>query len=426
MSIFARFLRFSRSLSTRLQATVLFFSLVGLGIGVKSYLDVRSVLGVEESALFLEDIIIQSLLVLVINVIVGLIISQIATKPINNLIEIMRALTEGKLDIEVPYVTAGTELGSMARKVEIFKKNALQLRQLQAEQEANRVRAEADRKALMEKLAGEFEKSVSQISQKVADSSENMRISSNAVVHASEGNSQHIGVLTRKADDTSANVTMVASAAEQLSASIKEINEQVARTSAITRNAVEKSETTNHKVKNLSEEAERIGNVIGLIDQIANQIDLLALNATIEAARAGEAGKGFAVVASEVKSLANQTAKATEEISNLITSIQQETHDSVSAIQEITMTINELNQIATSVASAIHQQEGATQEIAKNIQEAAGHTQHFNSSVQQVSVSSSEIGQEAHGMLEKCLELASCSSNLGQEVTKFLGIMRNA
>jgi methyl-accepting chemotaxis protein len=426
MTLGARIARFFQSLSTQLQITVIFLSLVGIGFGVKSYLHVRHIFGEEASASFFTDIMIQVGIAAVINTIVAMVIFRIATQPINNLAETMRAITENKLDLDVPYTQRPNEIGSMARKVQIFKENGIKLQQMQAQQKEDHARSEQERKELLAKLAAEFDSTVSGIVAQVADSAQNMQNSSNSVVQAAEHSNHRIQELNHEASLTSSNVTTVASAAEELSASIEEINRQVARSSQITQEAVQKSEYTNQKVTGLSEGAEKIGNVIGLIDEIASQINLLALNATIEAARAGEAGKGFAVVASEVKNLANQTAKATEEISNLITSIQEETRSSVSSIQEITETIHEMSKISGTVSAAVREQDSSTREIAKNIQEAASHTSQFNNNVQQVSVSSQEIGGEAKGMLEQCHGLSSASDHLKREVAKFLETMRKS
>lgn len=227
-------------------------------------------------------------------------------------------------------------------------------------------------------------------------------------------------------EQASANVQTVASASEELAASVAEIGRQVAESTRIAGQAVEQANRTNTSVKGLSESAQKIGNVIKLIQDIASQTNLLALNATIEAARAGEAGKGFAVVAAEVKNLANQTAKATEEIGQQIAEIQGATNESVGAIQEIASTITSINQIATTIAAAVEQQGAATKEIARNVQEAAKGTQEVSSNIGGVNKAAAETGQMATGLLAAAGELTRQSEGLRTEVEGFFATIRAA
>jgi len=220
-------------------------------------------------------------------------------------------------------------------------------------------------------------------------------------------------------EEASANVQTVASAAEELSSSIAEISRQVAESTKIAGQAVEQANRTNTTVKGLAEEAQKIGAVVKLIQDIASQTNLLALNATIEAARAGEAGKGFAVVAAEVKNLANQTAKATEEISQQIAGMQGATNDSVRAIEEIATTIVSVNQIATAIAAAVEQQGAATKEIARNVQEASKGTEEVSSNIVGVNKAAGETGEMAGGLLSAAADLTRVSDGLRNEVETF-------
>ncbi len=227
-------------------------------------------------------------------------------------------------------------------------------------------------------------------------------------------------------EEASANVQTVASATEELSSSVQEIGRQVSESAKIAGQAVEQANRTNTTVQGLAASAEKIGTVVKLIQDIASQTNLLALNATIEAARAGEAGKGFAVVAAEVKNLANQTAKATEEIGQQIAEIQAATKESVGAIQEIAGTITSINQIATTIAAAVEEQGAATQEIARNVQEAAKGTQEVSSNIGGVNMAAAETGQMATGLLSAAGELTKQSESLRQEVEGFFTTIRAA
>jgi methyl-accepting chemotaxis protein len=221
-------------------------------------------------------------------------------------------------------------------------------------------------------------------------------------------------------------VQTVATAAEELSSSIEEIGRQVTQSSTIAGEAVEEADHVNATVKNLMDSAQRIGEVVALINDIAEQTNLLALNATIEAARAGDAGKGFAVVANEVKSLANQTGKATEDIAAQVTAIQGSTKDAVQAIAGIGTTITKINEIAGAIAAAVEEQGAAIQEIARNISQAAGGTQDVTANIGSVSDLATEAGGASTRVLETAQQLRGQSEQLRQEVVRFLGTIRTA
>jgi methyl-accepting chemotaxis protein len=260
----------------------------------------------------------------------------------------------------------------------------------------------------------------------VAGAATQVQSTANTLAGNAQQTSTQSTAVAAASEQASANVQTVASATEELSSSVMEIGRQVAESTKIAGEAVDQANRTNTTVKGLSESAQKIGNVIKLIQDIASQTNLLALNATIEAARAGEAGKGFAVVAAEVKNLANQTAKATEEIGQQIAEIQGATNDSVGAIQEIAATITSINQIATTIAAAVEQQGAATKEIARNVQEAAKGTQEVSNNIGGVNKAASETGEMASGLLSAAGELTRQSEGLRHEVEGFFAAIRAA
>jgi len=260
----------------------------------------------------------------------------------------------------------------------------------------------------------------------VAGAAGQVQNSANTLSGNAQQTSTQSTAVAAASEQASANVQTVASATEELAASVQEISRQVADSAKIAGQAVDQANRTNVTVKGLSDAAQKIGNVIKLIQDIASQTNLLALNATIEAARAGEAGKGFAVVAAEVKNLANQTAKATEEISQQIAEIQGATSESVGAIQEIATTITSINQIASTIAAAVEQQGAATKEIARNVQEAAKGTQEVSNNIGGVNKAAGETGQMAGHLLSAAAELTQQSEGLRSEVEGFFTAIRAA
>ncbi len=280
--------------------------------------------------------------------------------------------------------------------------------------------------ARMNTLADNLESSVKSVADKVSTSANDMRGAAEQMTIKAEQTSQQATTVAAASEEASVNVQTVASAAEELNASVAEISRQVAASTKITTQAVVEAETTNLQVEGLAKAAQRIGDVVKLISDIAGQTNLLALNATIEAARAGEAGKGFAVVASEVKNLANQTAKATEEIITQITAIQSETKGAVEAIQRIGSTIGTINEISTAIASAVEEQGAATREIARNVQEASAGTSEVSSNIIHVTETARETGETARLMQASSGALVDQSSMLRGEVDEFLTRIRAA
>ena len=272
--------------------------------------------------------------------------------------------------------------------------------------------------------ADAFEQSVKGMVEIVASAATQLQSTARTMEGTANGTSEQATTVAAAADEAATNVQTVASAAEELASSIAEISRQVAQSTQIAGAAVDEAQRTNSMVQGLADAAQKIGEVVSLINDIASQTNLLALNATIEAARAGEAGKGFAVVASEVKNLANQTAKATDEISAQIGGIQTATKDAVGAIEGIGGTIGEINEIASAIAAAVEEQGAATQEIARNVEQAASGTTQVTQNISEVTQAASETGQAAGQVLDAASELSQQSEKLNGEVHRFLDQIR--
>lgn len=416
---------FIHNISTRIQAIAIALSLVGVGFGVKSYLHVRDVFGVEASGSFLADLWVQLAIAVIVNIIAGFAIYMVITKKITALCEVTKKIIGKDYEVEVPYVESPSQIGTMARRIKIFQENGQRLEKLEEKRLEDEKKQKQERQEILSNIADEFDKTVSKIGDKVNSAAHDMEEDTRSMGAAASSSVERVGSLKNLSERSAQNIGTVAAAAEQLSASIKEISNHVNKSSEVTQIAVSKSKSASGNVQGLSSGAEKIGEVIGIISDIAEQINLLALNATIEAARAGEAGKGFAVVASEVKNLANQTAKATEEVSVIVTDIQNETGSSVSAIQEIGDTITEISEVSTTLAAAIQQQTSATNEIARNIQEAAENSRKVNEDMAVVSEISVKNGEVVSGMQESCSELLSESNSLSSEMASFLSSIKS-
>jgi methyl-accepting chemotaxis protein len=347
-------------------------------------------------------------------------------RPLGSVCGVMDRLAKGDLAVEVPFVERRNEIGHISRSLAVFKDRLIDAERLRTEREEATTRAVAERKSAMNRIAGEFEQSVGGIVDGAASAATEMQRSAQSLSAIAKETTRQSTTVAAAAEQTTANVRTVAAAAEELSTSGQEISRQIAQSASIAQSAVAQAERTNAMVEGLLDATQKIGEVMGLIQNIAAQTNLLALNATIEAARAGEAGKGFAVVASEVKALSTQTAKATEEIADQIQAIRDATGATAGAIREIGTTIAQIDEIATTIAAAVEEQGGSTKEIARSVQQAAQGTQGVMQNIAGVTTASGQVGTAAELVLGSAGDLAKQSDRLKQEVESFLATVRAA
>ena len=346
--------------------------------------------------------------------------------PVMKMTGAMGRLASGDLSVAIPATGQSDEVGHMARAVLVFKDNAVENLRLQAEQEQAKRRAEEEKRSMMNALADDFEANVGEVVQSVASAATEMQSTAQSLSAIAEETSSQSTTVASASEQASANVQTVASATEELGSSISEISRQMSVQNDAAEEAVHAALDSDTRIKGLAEEVDAISEVVRLITDIAEQTNLLALNATIEAARAGDAGKGFAVVASEVKGLANQTAKATDEIASQIRSVQERTGGTVQAIAGISGKIEKIKEIASSVASAVEQQNAASTEIGRNTQEAAVGTQEVSSAIVGVTEASHQAGESANNVLAAAEELSQQSEHLGVQVRDFMARVRAA
>ena len=345
-------------------------------------------------------------------------------RPLSTMVAAMRKLSAGDTSVTIPFDGRKDEMGEIAGAVTVFKDNLLRIDTLHADGQAEKARAELEKRAALHSLADAFERSMRTAVTRVADSAASMRSSADSVNRIAEDTqhrSERIVIVSNEASETS---THMAGATEELTSSIREIGDQTLRSTQIANEAAAKADFARGVIGTLSDASERVGQIIGVITSIASQINLLALNATIESARAGEAGRGFAVVASEVKNLANQVARATGEITGQIGEMQGATQASVKAVQDILTIIHQVTESTSAVAAAVEEQASVTNEIARSVRLTSTGTQEISRNVVSVQSGAEQTGSSARQVLDAAIDLSSQSDRLTETVDEFLNRIR--
>ena len=369
--------------------------------------------------------VVATLLAALIAIALTLILGNLISRPVIAMAHALKSLAGGDLGIATPYAGRRDEIGAIAEALSVFKDTAVAAEKLTAEREQRRVQHE-QRAQEMAEHARQFDQEVTGVLSTVAAATAELQSTAMAMTDAAEQTSQQSSAAMSAAEEAAVNVNTVATAAEQLASSVEEIGRQAAMSNQVAGKAVDEATKTNQSVRGLAEAAQKIGAVIALINNIASQTNLLALNATIEAARAGEAGRGFSVVANEVKSLATQTAKATEEISEQIGGMQKATGGAVTAIAAIGATIGNISEISTAIASAVAQQGAATSEISRNVQQAASGTSSVSRNISGVAGAAKSTGTAAHNVLAASTRLSEQAEALRAQVDRFLSAVKAA
>ena len=357
----------------------------------------------------------------------ALLLGRGISRPMTAMCKAMRELAGGNFDVVLPGLGRKDELGEMAGAVEEFKLQAIAKAERDAAaHDAQNKASSAARRTELIRFADDFETAVGAIVSNVSASAVQLESAAGTLTRTAETTQSLSSQVAGASEEASSNMQSVATATEELSASVDEIGRRVRESNKIAEAAVTQAQQTDGRIGKLSRAAQEIGDVVKLITAIAEQTNLLALNATIEAARAGDAGRGFAVVASEVKSLASQTAKATDEISSHILGMQGATQESVAAIKEIGGTIGQISDIAASIASAVEQQSSATQEISRSVQTVAQGTQQAAANIMQVNRGATETGSASEEVLNSARTLSSESTRLREELDRFMANIRAA
>jgi|GEM_PF-1005095 len=369
--------------------------------------------------------IVMGLLVLVGGLIAYL-TSRAIINPINGVTEVMRRLAAGDFAITIPGIERKDELGHMARALGVFRQTSLDAKSLRDNQAAQDEILVQRKKQDMEKLAAGFEASVSTVVASVATAAKQLRVNAQAMSETARTTSGQVSRVSVASTETTSNVRSVAVATEELSASVQDISSQTEAAMRMSEEAANCARRSTAIMEQLKTSVTQIGEFVSVINSIASQTNLLALNATIEAARAGEAGRGFAVVASEVKSLAGQTAKATEEIARQIEAVEAATGDAVSTIGEINLVIPRISEVSLAIGHAMREQSNATAEIASNVEHAAGAVEEVTTNIAAVASAAEETGEASAQILDACQGLLSQAGSLSQEVEGFLRQVRAA
>jgi methyl-accepting chemotaxis protein len=366
----------------------------------------------------------QALSILV-SLLLGWIVGLVFSRPISGMTEVMGKLASGDTSVDIPSTENGDEIGGMARAVVVFKDNMIQAEQLRTEQEQQKILTEQQKRKAMNALADSFESNVKTVVTGVSASASQMRGNAERLSQLAGETKSNSAMVASSAGEAAQTASQVAAAAEELTAAIGEISSQVQKSSSVASQASTQAESINQSMHLLVEKSNRVGEVIQFITNIASQINLLALNATIESARAGEAGRGFAVVASEVKNLANQTAKATEEIIQQVQSMQEATHDAVDSVGQIINIISEISANTAGVAAAVEEQSAATNEISRTITSTAASTSAISHSIGSVEKGADETGLSSRQVLDSAKMLSEQAIALSARVDEFLRSVRN-
>ena len=400
-----------------------------------------------------QSLLLENLIVFAVMVAVGIVVGRANARLITDMVAAMSRLAEGDKTVDVPHRNRHDEFGDMAQSVQVFKEAAIEMERLSAERlaaqtreaeerqqrerearsreqqehqerEQHELRAKEDRHRQRLALADDFEGGVSQIVSSLGSAADQLHQTAQSMSDSADKTFGQASESVESTQQANQNVQMVATASEQLSAAIKEIGEQMRRSAETAERARDQARSTDTTVAGLAQAADRIGVVVGLIRDIAEQTNLLALNATIEAARAGEAGKGFAVVASEVKALANQSAKATEEIAGQVSDIQKVAGDAAGAVRMIAETIGEISEIASGIQQVMAEQSTATDEISRNVQEAADKTHRVEANIGEVRTAANDTGTRAREMLSASQSMADQATDLNQRISAFIADVR--